>query len=301
MALTNEIIAANESLKGLSEEQVSAIVTLSQNSEDELFREKMGEHYRKLDASIEEHSGVTRNGAEKTYDYLPRAIDAMKATFEASMQQLRTENEELKDKVAKGGDAAAKAQIESIQKELDATKSQFSVLKEQSEKEKENYQKALNDYKIETEITRAMEGVKLKGGLNEFALKTLVSQAVANVKAKNPSFEDRGGEQRLVFHDENGLPLNNAENKLNPFTAKELLIKEFENLDILDRKPASGGGGKGNRPIQTDVMSASTQIEATANITKALMAKGLLRGSSEFQSEFNKLWKEYNISSLPLR
>ena len=112
MALTNEIISANESLKDLSEEQKSAIVTLSQNSEDELFRERMGDHYRKLDASIEEHSGVARNGDEKTYDYLPRAIDAMKAKYEASLKTLRDENSDLKNKASQGGDAALKSQLE---------------------------------------------------------------------------------------------------------------------------------------------------------------------------------------------
>lgn len=298
MALTNEVITANESLKDLSEEQVSAIVTLSQNSEDELFREKMGEHYRKLDASIEEHSGIARDGAEKTYDYLPRAIDAMKAKFEADIQSLRTENDDLKKKAAEGGDAATKAQLASVQKELDATKAQFNTLKESADAEKANYQKAINDYKIESEISRAMEGIKLKTGLNEAALKTLTAQAVNNVKAKNPSFEERGGEQRLVFHNADGSPLNNAENKLNPFTAKELLIKEFENLDILDKKPTQGGGGQGNQPTQTQFV-ASTQIEATDLINKSLAEKGLVKGTSKFQEEFNKMWKDYNISSLP--
>ena len=33
--------------------------------------------------------------------------------------------------------------------------------------------------------------------------------------------EDAGIETQLIFHDENGAPLNNAENKLNPFTAKD--------------------------------------------------------------------------------
>ena len=298
MALTNEVITANESLKDLTEEQVSAIVTLSQNSEDELFREKMGEHYRKLDASIEEHSGVARDGAEKTYDYLPRAIDAMKAKFETTIQSLRTENDDLKKKAAEGGDAATKAQLDSVQKELDATKAQFNALKESADAEKANYQKAINDYKIESEISRAMEGIKLKNGLNEAALKTLTAQAVNNVKAKNPSFEERGGEQRLVFHNADGSPLNNAENKLNPYTAKELLIKEFETLDILDRMPSQGGGGKGNQPTQTQFV-ATTQIEATDVITKTLTDKGLVRGTSKFQEEFNKMWKENNISSLP--
>ena len=301
MPLSKETIIANEALQGLTDEQVSAIEVLSQNSEDELFREKMGDHYRKLDASIEEHSGVARNGAEKTYDYLPRAIDAMKAKYEAEIGLLKTENGNIKSQLDKGGDEATKAQLANVQRELESTKQQYLDMKTSYEEEKKRGEQALNDYKIGLEIEHAKDGLKIKSGLNEMAIKTLVSQAIANIKAKNPSFEEREGNERLVFHDANGVPLNNPENKLNTYTAKELLIKEFMTMGILDTKPAVGGGGKGNEPHLTNVLGAKTQTEASDIITKTLTTKGLTRGSSEFQAEFNKAWMDNNISSLPLK
>ena len=96
MGLNKETIIANEALANLSDEQIEAVVTLAQNSEDELFRSKMGEHYRRLDESIEEHSGIARVGDEKTYDYLPRAIDAMKGSYENTIKDLKGEIDTLK-------------------------------------------------------------------------------------------------------------------------------------------------------------------------------------------------------------
>lgn len=299
MALEKETIIANEALKDLSEQQIEAIQTLSQNSEDELFRVKMGDHYRRLDASIEEHSGVARNGDEKTYDYLPRAIDAVKASYDAQISALTKERDTYKEKASEGADEAIKAQLETTQAELKTTKEQFNALKAEKDGLEEKHKGEILTYRIDNEIARAKEGIKVKAGLNEVAVNTLISQAVANIKAKNPSFEMRSGEEMLIFHDENGAPLNNAENQLNPFTAKELLIKELSAMDILE-KPKSKGAGANAEPGAA-ITTASTQKEATDIINKELAAKGLIRGTSEFQAEFNKAWTDRKIADLPLR
>lgn len=300
MALEKEIIIANEALKDLSDAQIEAIRTLSQNSEDELFRVKMGDHYRRLDASIEEHSGVARNGDEKTYDYLPRAIDAVKASYDAQISSLTAERDTYKAKASEGGDAVIKAQLESVQAELQTTKDQFNALKAEKDGLDERHKGEILAYRIDNEIARAKEGIKVKAGLNDVAVNTLIAQAIANIKAKNPSFETKGGEERLIFHDENGAPLNNAENQLNPFTAKELLIKELSAMDILE-KPKAKGTGTSPDPNGNPSMAAATQKEATDIINKELASKGLIKGTSEFQVEFNKAWIERKIADLPLR
>ena len=162
----------------------------------------------------------------------------------SSPNTIKNRVSELEEQVAKGGDEGLKAQLAQAQAELNSTKNQFNTLKANFDKAKTDHAKALNDFKIEAEIAKAKEGLTFKKGLSEPVMNTLVAQAVANVKAKNPSFEDRNGVSTLVFHDDNGAPLNNAENKLNPFTARELLVKEFESMDILETMPAKGAGGK---------------------------------------------------------
>lgn len=298
MALEKETIIANDSLKGLNEEQIGAIITLSQNSEDELFRVKMGDHYRRLDASIEEHSGVGRNGDEKTYDYLPRAIDAVKASYEAKIATLTQERDNYKAKATEGADTALKSQLDATTKELESTKNQYLSLKAEKDALEEKHKGELEAYRIDGEIARAREGIKIKAGLNEFAVNTLIAQAVANVKAKHPSFEMRGAEEKLIFHDDNGAPLNNAENQLNPYTAKELLIKELSTMDILEKPKAKGAGAKGEvTPLNP--MGASTQREANDIITKELALQGLIKGTSTWQTAFNKAWAERKVADLP--
>lgn len=286
--LTQEIITANEALKGLSEEQIGAIVTLSQNDENEQFRVKFGEHYRQLDASIEEHSGVPRNGAEKTYDYLPRAIDAMKSKYE-------NEITELKSKKGEG----TSEELETTRAELKTTKEQFNDLQTKYKALEGESEKKLLNYRISNDFEVAKSGLKYKEGLNEVAVNTLVEQAVKRVKGLNPKYEERNGKEVLIFHDENGSPLNNPENKLNPYTAKELLVKELSNYGILAEKTKTGTGT--TTPQKEKVLTASTQEEAMEAITSELLAKGLVKGSSAFQKELDKYWRENKISELPTR
>ena len=232
--LNKETLIANEALKGLTEEQIDAIVTMSENDEATVLGTKFGEVYRQMDSSIEKATGIKRIGDEKTYLYLERAAKEYAGKF-ADYDALKTKITDLEAQIAKGGDDALKAELENAKKELSATKDQFNTLKASFDTEKANHAKALSDYKIESELARAREGIKMKAGFNEAVLNTLIAQATANIKAKNPSFEDKDGKERLIFHDENGAPLNNAENKLNPFTARELYIKEFEAMDILEK------------------------------------------------------------------
>lgn len=296
MGLTKETIIANEQLSGLTDEQVEAVVTLSQNSEDELFRVKMGEHYRKLDASIEEHSGVARNGDEKTYDYLPRAIDAMKAQYEAKESKLKAEYEALKEK----GDEGLKGKIESLTKELETAKTEYQSLKDSAQADKDNYAKALNDYKIDNEIARSLDGIAFKSGINAELLATAKERAISNIKGKNPTFEDRDGKQRLVFYDGDKILLN-KENQLNPYTAKELLVEEFSKLDILNSRPRTGAGGEGIKPKGGSSVIAETQTEAMNKIDEIVRGMGFKKGNADYQAEVNRLWAENKCSSLPMK
>lgn len=297
--LNKETLIANEALKGLTEEQIGAIVTLSENDEATVLGTKFGEVYRQMDSSIEKATDIKRIGDEKTYLYLERAAKEYAGKF-ADYDALKTKITNLEAQIAKGGDDALKAELENAKKELSATKDQFNTLNASFDTEKANHAKALSDYKIESELARAREGIKMKAGFNEAVLNTLIAQATANIKAKNPSFKDKDGKERLIFHDENGAPLNNAENKLNPFTARELYKKEFEAMDILEKTPAKGAGGKQTVVATGSHLGATTKEEATNIINKTLFDMGISNTDLRFQAGFDKLWNENDIDSLPL-
>jgi len=297
--LSRETIVANESLKGLTDEQITAITTLSENDEAAVIGSKFGEVYRQMDATIEKATGIKRQGDEKTYLYLERAAKEFAGRY-ADHDELKNKVTELEAQIAKGGDGALKTQLENATKELASTKTQFSALKDAFDTEKAKYTKALNDYKIDNEIARALDGVKLKSGYNDAVLSTLKAQAIANIKAKNPVFEERDGKERLIFHDENGAPLNNAENALNPYTARELLTKEFASMDILEKPNAKGAGGKQAKIDNGTHLGATTKAEATEIINKMLFDKGISKTDLRFKDEYDKLWADNNIDELPL-
>ena len=297
MALVKETLLANEALKGLSDEQISAIETLSKNDEDAVIGGRFSEVYRQMDSTIEKATGIKRNGDEKTYNYLERAAKEFAGKY-ADYDSLKTKVGELEQKIATGGDAALKAQLDSVKGELEAAKGEYATLKATYEKEKGDNARALLNFKIDSEIARAKDGLKFKSGLNEAVMTTLVSQAIAKIKAKNTSFEDRGGVQTLVFRDAEGKPLLNAENKLNPYTAKELLTKEFEKMDILEKSPAKGAGGEPPKPSAT-ISGATTRIEALTAIEKMLSERGISKTSLDYQREYDKLCEEYKVSDLP--
>ncbi len=299
--LTKETLIANEALAGLTEEQITAITTLSENDENAVIGQKFGEVYRQMDSTIEKATGIKRDGDEKTYLYLERATKAFADKY-SDYDATKAKVSQLEEQIAKGGDEGLKAQLAQAQAELASTKDQFNTLKTDYDRAKADHAKALNDFKVDAEITRAREGLTFKKGLSEPVMNTLIAQAVANVKAKNPSFEDKNGVSTLIFHDANGAPLNNPENKLNPFTARELLVKEFESMDILEKMPAKGAGGK----PRTDSAPASlsgvtTQVEAEDAITKMLAEKGIPKTSLNYKTEYDKLWEENGCSNLPLK
>lgn len=299
--LTKETIVANEALKDLSEEQISAIATLSENDEATVIGQKFGEVYRQMDSTIEKATGVKRNGDEKTYVYLERATKAFADKF-SDYEGLKTKIADLEKQVANGGDAELKSQLETAKAELDSTKAQFNAMKAEFDKAKADHVTELNNLRIDEELTRAREGLTFKQGFSEQVMNTLIAQAVANVKAKNPAFEERNGVRTLIFHDENGAPLNNAENKLNPFTAKELLVKEFESMDILEKQPAKGAGGKQTTSVQTvSLAGVTTQVEAAEAIEKMLSQKGIAKTSLNYKAEYDKLWDENKCSELPMK
>ena len=82
--LTAELINGN--ITGLSEEQVSAIVELSRNDENQVIGQRIGEIYRELDNTIAASTGIAREGAEKTYAYLKRSAEALKARATANAE-----------------------------------------------------------------------------------------------------------------------------------------------------------------------------------------------------------------------
>ena len=307
--ITKEMLEGNAGLKGLTPEQIETIVTLSRNDENSVIGARFGEVYRQMDDTIAKSLGIARNGDEKTYLYLERAAKEYANkyqgfdTLKAQVETLKGEKAALEAKMANGeGSSVLKEQLDSVKKELQTTKEQFSTLKNEKDQLEANHAKEMLGLRIDAEMSHAREGLKFRSGMSDAAIGNLVDSAINKVKALNPKYVEENGKQVLRFYDANGVIMNNPDNNLNPFTAKELLMRELNAFDILDKSNRNGTGGGSFIPTPSPSHGyGATQEEAVANIEKELSAKGLVKGTPEYQEEMFRLYDENKVDSLPLQ
>ena len=119
MALTLDLINAQEGLSGLTDEQKTALVGLSERDEETTFNRRFGETLGQMDTVIASEGAIGRNEGEKTSEYMARVIRTLKSSadegagYKTANESLTAEIESLKQKIASG------AGNEEIKKELD--------------------------------------------------------------------------------------------------------------------------------------------------------------------------------------
>nr|DAZ59465.1 MAG TPA: minor structural protein [Caudoviricetes sp.] len=315
MALTSDVLRANAVLSGLTDEQIQAITTLSQNDENTVIAQKTGKIYGDLDADILAATGVAKNGTEKTYDYAKRVLSEFKAKAEdanglsAQIDSLTKEKARLEKAIADGAtDAETAKALKQAKADLTAVQTQFNDLKTKYDEAEQKYQNELFGVRIESALQTAVAGIKFKPELPESATKVLLSQAIDKIKAMNPEYIDDGkGSKVLAFKDETGALMRNPNNQLNPYTPADLLTRELETMGIIDKgrqaagggstPPAGGSGGIGGGAIS--ISGAKTRVEAYDAITQSLQGQGLKVGTKQFDDAMTAAWKENNIAALP--
>ena len=291
--LTVENIKA---VDGITEEQAAKIAELSKADEDKVIGDKFGEVYRNLDSIIEKSTGVKRNGDEKTYLYMERAANEVRAKATAATKQveeLTATNAKLQKAIADGSqDTETKAKLQQAEKDLAAITKQFNDLKTEYDGAKDKFAKDVFHVKIESEVANALGGVKFKEGLTPTLMAMAKNTVLTKVKESNPdSVDDGNGGKAIVFKDKDGAILRN---------------QELSAMGVLaSKRKQTGSGGNGNNGggnnTTIDISGAATQTEAYEAIAKTLFAKGLVNGSAEFDAEMQKAWKENNVAKLPQR
>lgn len=314
--LTREILASNAVLAGLTEEQVSAITTLSQNDENAVIAKKTGEIYGALDADILAVTGMAKNGTEKTYDYAKRVMGEMKATAEgaAALQSqidgLTKEKARLEKVIANGSsDAETAKELKQAKADLASITAQYKELFEKHSNQQAEHEREIFSMRVDNALSAASGSLKFKAGLPEAVTRVLLQQASEKIKGMNPELIDDGnGGKMLAFKGEDGAILRNPENQLNPFTPAELLTRELAAMGVLEtgRKQQGGGtqpprGGVGSGVAAVDVSQAKNQQEAYDIIADTLMRQGKTIGSDEFEKAMRQAWKDNNIQALPIR
>ncbi len=312
--LTREILVANAALSGLTDEQITAITTLSQNDENSVIAKKTSEIYGALDADILAASGIAKNSTEKTYDFARRVIGEFKTKAESAnglqsqIDTLTKEKARLEKAIADGSaDAETAKALKQAKADLANVTTQYTELNTKFEQMKTKHEKEMFGVKIDNELQTAAAGLTFKTGLPESVTKVILAQANEKVKGMNPEYIDDGkGGKILAFKDASGAIMRNPNNQLNPFTPGELLTKELETMGVLEPKRQQPGGGTeppkrqpGGGSITVDASGAKTRTEAYDVIANSLMQQGLTIGSKAFDDAMKQAWQDNNIRQLP--
>lgn len=314
MALTTELLKANATLAGLSEEQINAVVEMSRNDETAVIGQKTGEIYGGLDADILAASGIAKNGTEKTYDYAKRVIGEIKGqagNSQSQIAELTREKARLEKALSEGADAETRKALNKSNADLANVTKEYTELKAKYDNSEAEHQKAIFGLKLDGEFAKATAGLKFKADLPASVTSVILAQAVEKVKAMSPEYIDDGNGGKVLAFNQNGTTMRNPENNLRPYTATELVAKELKAMGVLDEgRKQTGAGTDPNAGRQggtggtiADLSGARTRDEAHEILAKQLMSQGLINGSKEFEEAMSKAWTENweTLKALPIR
>lgn len=314
--ITVEMLTNDTVLGSLTDEQKQAIATLSKNDEEAVIGGRFREVYNQLDETIARETGIARNGDEKTYLYLERAARELAAKANSveglnnKVSELTRERDRLKKVIEDGSqDPALKKQLDQAQADLENVRKEYDTLKQSTDQMMQQHAAEMLGLQVDNELRGAMGGLRFKAEFPQAVTDTILKQAIEKVKGMNPEFIDNGqGGKKLIFRNADGSEMRNAENRLEPFTAAELLAKELKAMGVLDEGRQQQGGG--TKPVQQssggastvyDIGMARTQAEAYEVIATQLMRQGLTNGSKEFDKAIKEAMSADNVRALPIQ
>ena len=225
MALTLDLLNAQEGLSGLTDEQKTALVGLSERDEETTFNRRFGETLGQMDTVIASEGAIGRNEGEKTSEYMARVIRTLKtsadegAGYKTANESLTAEIESLKQKIASGaGNEEIKKELDKLRGELASAKKVNGELQESLTKSAAEYKGKLEGYRMESEIGAAMTGIALKKELPEATKQALMTLAKQNVMAAKHVFDETAGV--FIFQDADGNPMKDK--SLNNLTVADM-------------------------------------------------------------------------------
>ncbi|NQU52442.1 MAG: hypothetical protein HQ522_07870 [Bacteroidetes bacterium] len=314
MALSGEVLKADGTLQGLSDEQISAIETLSQNDENVVIGKRIGELHGEYDKDVLAVAGVEKNQGEKSYDYVKRVITDFKGKANSStelnsqIETLQGEISTYKEQIASGkGNEVIAQQLKDAQSKAATLQTQWDADKETWKQKETEFQTTMSTFKINSEFDKALSGIKFKAEYPADIQNVLVESAKSKIlNTHTPDWIDDGkGGKMMAFRDAKGEIVRNPENRLNPMSAAELISNQLKNVIDSGKKQTGGGGkepGGGSDKIElVELTSAKTQIEADTIIVKYLMQNGYTRGTGAFAEKQAEIRKDNSIEKLDMR
>lgn len=310
MALTLDLLNAQEGLSGLTDEQKTALVGLSERDEETTFNRRFGETLGQMDTVIASEGAIGRNEGEKTSEYMARVIRTLKtsadegAGYKTANETLNAEVERLKKQIESGSaDVELKQRVAKLEGDLTSAKKINADLQESLTKSAAEYKGKLEGYRMESEIGAAMTGIALKKELPEATKKALMTLAKQNVMAAKHVFDETAGV--FIFQDADGNPMKDK--SLNNLTVADMLRVQLETMGVLDtgRQQGGAGGNGGNGGgggAAVNLSLARTKVEADEMIEKQLMSQGHAKSDADWYERFSEARKANKalLDTLPL-
>jgi hypothetical protein len=310
MALTLDLINAQEGLSGLTDEQKTALVGLSERDEETTFNRRFGETLGQMDTVIASEGAIGRNEGEKTSEYMARVIRTLKSSadegagYKTANETLNAEVERLKKQIESGAaDAELKQRVAKLEGDLTSAKKINADLQESLTKSAAEYKGKLEGYRMESEIGAAMTGIVLKKELPEATKQALMTLAKQNVMAAKHVFDETAGV--FIFQDADGNPMKDK--SLNNLTVADMLRVQLETMGVLDtgRQQGGAGGNGGNGGgggAAVNLSLARTKVEADEMIEKQLMSQGHAKSDPDWYERFSEARKANKalLDTLPL-
>ena len=300
MALSSEILA---NVPELTAEQITAITTLSANDEAAALAAQQTTISTQYAADLATAAGVQPTAGEAFSAFAARAAAGLRG---ADTEQLSTKLaaqtarvSELEETIKSGaGDSKIAQALADAESKLTALQTMYDTEKAGFETQRTEFQNTLLNTRVAGEIDKSLTGLKFREGLPDSVKSILIDSARNTVLSKHRA--DFEGD-RLIFRKEGGDILRNAKNKLEPYTAAELIREQL--ADALQEGAASGGGGTGGTKAATSINldGARTQVQADEAIAAALATEGFVRGSIEYTTEKKARREAAGVASLPVQ
>ena len=315
--LTKELIKGQSALSTLTDEQVAAIATLSQNDENEVVGRVTGQIHGYYDENFKSVLGIDKPTGVKSSEFWKEQVAAIaaKAGDNTEVDTLKKNIAELEEKIKSGqGTTAMLEKLEKEKADLAATvedlRKKYTEVETEYKTKLSEKEKAFHASEVSRLLDAQLSGLKLNEAIPEnlrrIALNTAKQDILGNYETEIT--KDANGTPNLIFK-KDGVILSNRENGLNPFTALELVSKHDAVKDILHSAQSQAGAGtngkSGSAKVVGDVVqvgSVKSKMEADEAIKAALHAQGIASTDPKYHEIKKNTWKQVvEPMNLPLK
>lgn len=297
--LSKELIQSN--ISELSEEQVSQVVELANNTFNKELQSKIdevrGSTFGLVDEVLKEFGYPKQNG--KTTEHLKNVLttlDEAKMTddIKTKMSSLEAKSKELESQLKNANPDFSK-------KEKDYT-DKINLLQEALNEQKEKFESLETNHKkdvLRLNIVQKMP--KIKEDIGEKTKELHVNTAIDQILELADFDEDN----KIIFRDAEGKIMYNPENKNNPYSVEDMFSKNDYFKEIMHTDSNKKGLGLNDldnkNKFTPSISGAKTQLEADSAIEKMVISKGILKTDSNYSQEFDKIRSENKVNELPMR